>query len=156
MVRKQSYRKIHNQMLEPADKGGFPSARDSNGNARISLTSLERYQPNWVVQMTNYYKQMCCCKLCNEPESKHKLLRLVRGRIIRLLENQPWDSNDPRYMSLDIVNEYKCQVMVDETMPFVKGDLKDDNVFKGMRSIVCKRLEINGKIFHRVECILQD
>ena len=156
MVRKLPWREIHNQILEPVADGGFRCARDSTGKVQISLTSLERRQPNWVVKMTDYYKQMCCCNNCNEPESKHKSLRLVIGRIIRLLEKQPWGSDDPRYVPKDVVNEYKRQVMIDGTLPFDKGELKDDNVFKGACGMACEREEVNGKLFHRVKCILQE
>ena len=94
MVYKVARRELHNKLISPVEEGGFAGARNEKGEVLISLTSFERYFPNWVVKMIEWYKQMCCCHLCNEPEHTHRSTRLVRLRLLRLLENQTWSEDE--------------------------------------------------------------
>ena len=80
MVYKVARRELHNELISPVEEGGFAGARNEKGEVLISLTSFERYFPNWVVKMNEWYKQMCCCHLCNEPEHMHRSIRLGDGR----------------------------------------------------------------------------
>ena len=56
--------KIHNLLISLVSKGGFAGARDSDGKVLISLTTLRRNWPNWIVPLTKRYKDMCMCVLC--------------------------------------------------------------------------------------------
>merc|ERR1719221_1202582 len=61
---------------------------------RERTASFERYFPNWVVKMNEWYKQMCCCHLCNELEHMHRSIRLVRLRLLRLEPEPPSTPSD--------------------------------------------------------------
>ena len=156
MVYKVARRELHNELISPVEEGGFAGARNEKGEVLISLTSFERYFPNWVVKMNEWYKQMCCCHLCNEPEHMHRSIRLVRLRLLRLLENQTWGEDDPRYVRPEIVEQYKRELLVNGTLPVAKDELKDDCVSKAVDRMTCSRKEVNGKKFYRFECVVGD
>jgi hypothetical protein len=66
--RKQYYmfsiREIHNELIKPANEGGFAGAYNDEGKLLISDTTLRSILPKNISRITESQKQMCGCEIC--------------------------------------------------------------------------------------------
>jgi hypothetical protein len=77
---------LHNDMLQPLNKGGFAGIRDADGNIIISDTTLRKLLPKELRPATETHKQLCGCELCNTATSLQKTLNAFRSRTLKQLQ----------------------------------------------------------------------
>ena len=140
-------REIHNLLISPVSKGGFAGARDSDGKVLISLTTLRRNWPNWIVPLTKRYKDMCMCVLCGIPNGLVYAIFLVRKKTIARL-NQTI-SNMPD----GVVKERKKEEVKKYHAEVIGNDEDHAKRTSTMScAIMCPPITINGVSIHRFAC----
>ena len=81
-------RHLYQEMIKPTNQGGFPGARDDNGEVCISKSNMLKYWPNHVTLMRERDKLICGCETCIISDENHQSLRLFRKRLIEKEENK--------------------------------------------------------------------
>ena len=83
-------------MLRPVDEGGYKNAYavGSNNKARFSLSTLNRYWPNWLVRMNLRYREVCGCETCTISNDLQEYANKARRALLNEMKAELNDMCD--------------------------------------------------------------
>ena len=104
-------------MMRPVNEGGFKNARvEGSDKARYSLSTLNRYWPNWLVCMNLRNREICGCETCNISNDLQEYANKARWALL----------NEMKAELNDMCDGPSKEVYTDKVEKFCKRFFNDD------------------------------
>lgn len=138
---------IHREMIK--QDGGFPEARDENGEVFITPSAIRKYWPNHIGPMKERDKLMCGCADCIIGEENHTSLKSAREKLLDSMKSKITRAGHTRQGTIlqSVYDNYYEHVMYD-------GHHHHERIWDATEILGCERHTIGDYSFPHFRCAI--
>ena len=143
-------RQLHTLMKQPISEGGFSS--EKYGRLFVSLPTMRKYWPNWLVPMSTRYKALCGCECCTLSQDMMDDVVSFRRRFLRELKHEAGRIRNSRQNSTrkEEIKTYERQIFNENGKPI------HSRMWQACDSLACPPIKIPGTTLElpHFKCVL--